>query len=49
MIAWFICHVHVLCQSCCKRNVYLVRRSFCHKLNLCCAVFGLFCVTDIGV
>jgi penicillin V acylase-like amidase (Ntn superfamily) len=30
-----------------ERKAYLVCRSFDHKLNLCCAVFGLFRVTWI--
>jgi hypothetical protein len=44
---WLICHVHVLCQSYCERNEHLVHRSFHRKLNLCSAVFGLFCVKTI--
>jgi hypothetical protein len=36
---WFICRVYVLRQPCCKRN------AIYRKLNLCCAVFGLFCPT----
>jgi hypothetical protein len=31
-----------------KLKSYLVYRSFHRKLNLCCAVFGTFCVTNMS-
>jgi hypothetical protein len=42
-----VCRLCVLRQSFCEREAYLLHRSFYRKLNLCFAMFGFFCVTDL--